>query len=108
MLSNETQRRDFLRISGVGIAGAALCSRAAEAQTTPAASQSVILDVKVFGATGDGNTIDTPCINRAIEAAAAVGGGTVPFPAGSYLCYSIRLKSNVALYLDQNAVIIAA
>ena len=108
MLSNETQRRDFLRISGVGIAGAALCSRAAEAQTTPAASQSVILDVKVFGATGDGNTIDTPCINRAIEAAAAVGGGTVHFPAGSYLCYSIRLKSNVALYLDQNAVIIAA
>ena len=60
-------------------------------------------DVKLYGATGDGKTIDTPAVNRAIEAANAAGGGTVRFPAGNYLCYSIRLKSNVALYLDQNA-----
>ena len=49
-----------------------------------------------------------PPINRAIEAAAAAGGGTVWFPAGNYLSYSIHLKSNVALYLDQGATIIAA
>jgi polygalacturonase len=90
-----------------------LPSHPSQAQTTPGVpSSSVggagILDVKTFGATGDGNTIDTPAINRAIEAAAATGGGTLRFPAGKYLCYSIRLKSNVALYLDQNAVIIAA
>jgi polygalacturonase len=108
MPSDQTPRRDFLRISGAGLAGAALHSRPAEAQTPPPAPNPGIFDLKFFGATGDGKTIDGPAINRAIEAAAAAGGGTVCFPAGNYLCYSIRLKSNVALTLDQNAVIIAA
>jgi polygalacturonase len=66
------------------------------------------LDVRSLGAKGDGKTIDTPSINRAIEAAAAAGGGTVHVPAGQYLCYSIHLQSNVGLFLDQGAVIIAA
>jgi polygalacturonase len=41
-------------------------------------------DVRAFGAKGDGQTLDTAAINRAIETAAANGGGTVRFPAGSY------------------------
>jgi polygalacturonase len=64
--------------------------------------------VRVFGATGDGKTIDTVAINKTIDAAAAAGGGTVFFPAGSYLSVSIHLKSNVAIYLDQGATITAA
>ncbi len=107
MPNDQTARRDFLRISGASLAGAALPSRAA-AQTPPPAPNASIFDVRFFGATGDGKTIDTPAINRAIEAATAAGGGTVRFPAGNYLCYSIHLKSNVALRLDQNAIIIAA
>lgn len=67
-----------------------------------------IFNVKDYGATGDGTTIDTPAVNRAIEAAAADGGGTVYFPSGTYACYSIRLKSNIALYLDQGSTILAA
>ncbi len=70
--------------------------------------ESGVYNVRSFGAIGDGKTIDTPAVNRAIEAAAAAGGGTVRFPAGQYLCYSIRMKSNISLYLDQAAVIIAA
>jgi polygalacturonase len=107
---DQTARRDFLRISGVGIAGAALplSARSAEAQAAAGAPNPAGYDVRTFGATGDGKTIDTPAINRAIEAVAAAGGGTVHFPAGNYLCYSIRLRSKVALCLDQNAVIIAA
>jgi polygalacturonase len=66
-----------------------------------------MFDVRAFGAKGDGSSIDTPAINRAIEAA-ATAGGTVRFAPGHYLCYSIHLKSNVALYLEQGAVIIAA
>ena len=67
-----------------------------------------IFDVKVYGAKGDGVTIDTPAVNKAIEAATAAGGGTVRFPPGVYACYSIHLKSNVALYLDQGSTILAA
>src|SRR5438552_12685537 len=65
-------------------------------------------NVRAFGAKGDGKQLDTASINKTIEAAAAAGGGTVFFPAGDYLSTSIRLKSNIALYLDQGATIIAA
>jgi len=67
-----------------------------------------VYDVTTFGAKGDGQTLDTSAINRAIETAAAAGGGTVQFPAGTYLSVSIRLKSNITLYLDQGATILAA
>ena len=65
-------------------------------------------DVRAFGAKGDGQTLDTDAINKAIEAAAANGGGTVRFSAGRYLSFSIRLKSNITLYLDHGATIVAA
>jgi polygalacturonase len=65
-------------------------------------------NVRAFGATGDGKTLDTDAINRAIEAAAATGGGTVEFPAGTYLSFSIRLKSHITLHLGQGCVVVAA
>ena len=52
-------------------------------------------------------TYDTKAINRAIDSAASVGGGTVFLPAGSYLCGSIHLKSNIGLYLDHGATVVA-
>jgi polygalacturonase len=109
MSTHSTPRRDFLRLSGAGIAGAALPSGSAQAQPPPSpVPNSGVYDVKAFGASGDGKAIDSPAINRAIEAAVAAGGGTVRFPAGNYLCYSIHLKSKVALYLEQGATIVAA
>jgi polygalacturonase len=72
------------------------------------ASSAGVYDVRTFGARGDGATLDTPAINKTIEAAAAAGGGTVRFPAGIYPCYSIHLKSKISLYLDQGATILAA
>ena len=65
-------------------------------------------DVRSFGATGDGKTLDTAAINQAIEAASAAGGGTVRFPAGNYLSFSIHLKSQVGLVLDPGCTIVAA
>lgn len=65
-------------------------------------------NVKDYGAIGNGKVIDTPAINKAIDAAVGAGGGTVYFPAGTYLSFSIRLKSNIGLYLDHGAVILAA
>lgn len=65
-------------------------------------------NVRDHGATGDGRTLDTAAINKTIEAAAAAGGGTVVFPAGNYLSFSIRLKSHVVLHLGPGCTIIAA
>ena len=56
----------------------------------------------------DGKAVDTPAVNRAIAAAAAAGGGTVQFPAGTYACHSTRLKSFVTLYAEPGAIILAA
>jgi polygalacturonase len=67
-----------------------------------------LFDVRDYGATGDGSTIDSGAINRAIEAASQAGGGTVRFPAGQYASYSIRLRSRVRLYLDHGAIVLAA
>jgi hypothetical protein len=65
-----------------------------------------VYNVRAFGAAGDGKAIDSRAINRAIDAAAARGGGTVFLPAGTYLCGSIRLKSNIDLHLDIGARIV--
>jgi polygalacturonase len=67
-----------------------------------------IFDVRKYGATGDGKTLDTASVNHAIEAAAASGGGVVLFSAGTYLCFSIHLKSQVRLHLEQGCTILAA
>ncbi len=65
-------------------------------------------NIKDFGAKGDSAFINTTAINTAIAAAANAGGGTVYFPAGIYLSYSIHLKSHISLYLEQGAMLVAA
>lgn len=72
------------------------------------ASAAGVYDVRAFGAAGDGRHVDTPAFNRAIAAAAREGGGTVHVPAGTYLCYTIRLQSNISLQLQPGATILAA
>ena len=110
MSDHSAARRDFLRKSGVGVAGTVLgaASVAAASPRNGGVHPGENFDVRTFGAKGDGKALDTPAINKAIDAAAAAGGGTVSFPAGSYLCYSIHLKSNVSLYLGPGATIVAA
>lgn len=66
-----------------------------------------VLDVRAFGAKGDGKVLDHDALNRAIDEAAR-SGGTVVLPKGRYLCFSIRLKSNVTLVIGTGAVIEAA
>lgn len=67
-----------------------------------------VFNVRDYGATGDGKTLDSPAINKAIEAAVAAGGGTVRLPAGTYLSGSIRLKCNINLLVDAGATILGA
>src|SRR5260370_1552397 len=108
-------RRDFLKLAGTGLAGAAtsaVITPGARAGVTVApitgAGISGVYDGGTYGESGDGKTIDSPAINKTIEAAAAAGGGTVRFPAGTYASYYIRLKSNIALCIEQGATILAA
>ena len=96
--------RSFLFRSPVLISAVLLCCPA----TAATDSATRVFDVRAYGATGDGKTLDTGAINRAIDAAAGAGGGTVEFPAGTYLSFSIRLKSNVALHLGPGSTIVAA
>jgi len=67
-----------------------------------------VFDVRDFGAMGDGTNLDSPAIDRAIQAAAQFGGGTIFIPAGTYLCGSIHLTNNLNLHLDAGAVIVGA
>ena len=65
-------------------------------------------DVRNYGASGNGKSLDTAAIQRAIEAAAAADGGTVVVPPGKYLSGSIRLKSHVKLHLEKGATLLGS
>jgi polygalacturonase len=104
----ENARRKFLRTAGAGLAGGALIAVPKSAFAEQPAVPRSVYDVTSFGATGDGKTLDTEAINRAIEAAATAGGGIVALPAGKYLCYSLRLKSYIDLHVSCGATIVAA
>ena len=65
-------------------------------------------NIRDYGAKGDGKTLDHQAVDRAIEDCVSHGGGRVEVPAGTYLCGTIHLKSNVELHLAAGAVILAA
>lgn len=71
-------------------------------------AQKNFYNVRDFGAKGNGVAFDTKAINKAIEDAATAGGGTIYFPGGNYVSGSIHLKSNICLFIDQGATLIAA
>jgi polygalacturonase len=96
-------RRGFLKLLA-----ATISSRAAGTSAASWAEGYPAFDVRTFGAAGDGKAIDTPAVNRAIAEAASRGGGIVGFPAGRYRCFSVQLRSFVALRFDPGAVILAA
>jgi len=82
-----------------------------QAQPAPAVPARSALGVRVFnvreqGAQGNGETLDTEALNRAVEACAAAGGGQVLFPAGRYLSGTVRLRSHVALVLEAGATLV--
>ncbi len=61
-----------------------------------------------FGAVGDGQKLDSPAINRAIDACTKAGGGVVYLRPGIYLSGTVILKSNVTLYLEAGSVILGS
>src|SRR5690242_14152670 len=66
-------------------------------------------NIRDYGATGNGSSNDTAAIQKAIDAAAAAGGGTVRVPSGTYKsANSIHLKSNITIQLDSGSTIVGA
>ena len=67
-----------------------------------------LFNVREFGAVGDGSTLDTKAIQKAIDACHDAGGGTVRVPAGRFVIGTVHLKSNVTLSLDYGAEILGS
>ena len=66
--------------------------------------ESVLLDVRTFGAAGDGEKEDTAAIQAAIQACPPEG--TVYVPAGTYRVTPLFLKSRMTLWIDTGAVLL--
>ncbi len=63
-----------------------------------------VIDVKALGAKGDGTTKDTAALQEAVDSVPA-SGGTVYLHDGTFITGTIRLKSNVTLFIDPTAVL---
>jgi hypothetical protein len=64
-----------------------------------------IYNVLDYGAKNDGSARSTEAIRKAIQAAEKAGGGTVYFPAGTYVTGAIRMVSNLVLNIDAGATL---
>jgi polygalacturonase len=62
-------------------------------------------NITEFGAVGDGARINSVAIQRAIDAVAASGGGTVEVPKGTFVTGTLLIRSHVQLYLAEGAVL---
>lgn len=68
----------------------------------------MVYNVKDFGAIGDGKTLSTQSIQRAIDKCASDGGGKVILSDGTYLIGTIILRNNVNLHLEANSVLLGS
>ena len=96
-LMNKTKMLCAHRTGGVRVNGAAKRAVLMLALAVSAASVAEARDFIVEGRDG-------AAIQRAIDAAAAAGGGRVVVPAGVYPSGSIRLRSKIDLHLEKGAV----
>jgi uncharacterized Zn-finger protein len=66
------------------------------------------LNVRDFGATGKKSDDARPAIQKAIDAAAAAGGGVVYIPPGEYTSGTLRMRSHVNIYLESGSTLFAS
>ena len=64
------------------------------------------IDMRIAGANTAGTTLNTELINKTIATLNVNGGGTLFFPAGTYLTGAIKLKSNITLELEAGATLL--
>jgi len=105
-------RRNFLKASLATLPALALAPEAlasVQKKQSTSASQprrpQVSLNVRDFGAKGDGTSVDTAAFQTALDRCAALGGGEVLVPAGDYLIGAIQLRSRTTLRLSEGAIL---
>ena len=115
MPTDDAGRRTFLRrlassvaLSGSGAAESWHSARATEALVSTKAISGYAINVRDFGAIGDGRTLCTAGIQAAIDACAAAGGGKVFVPPGKYLTGPIFLKSNLEFEVLAGATLLGS
>jgi polygalacturonase len=69
---------------------------------------SSFFNIADYGAVGNGTTLCTEAIQKAVDACASAGGGTVYIPAGQFLTGAIFLKNNVTLNISEGATLLAS
>lgn len=97
-----SSRRELLTMGSVasmaGIATLLDSPRTAHAEPTAESMPSLGVNVKSFGAVGDGKQDDTAAFQRALDAAQLAGGGAVYAPSGRYFFKgTISIPGGVAL-----------
>jgi hypothetical protein len=104
-MSNPLSRRDWLGLVSAASIGSGLASSQATAASQdqpPAADPNAgarVYNIRDYGAKGDGVALDTTAVQRAIDACARDGGGTVLVPAGTFHIGTVEMKSNVTLHI---------
>ena len=78
------------------------------ANLKPWAVPDEVFPVEKYGAIGDGKTLCTQAIQKAIDACSKTGGGTVLLSKGSYVTGTIELKSGVMLCVDDEAKLLGS
>ncbi len=76
---------------------------AADAPSAAVNATARVFDVRKLGAKGDGKTLDTGAIQKALDECSEAGGGVVRFPAGTYLSKPIVIGSKTTLLLEEAA-----
>jgi polygalacturonase len=78
------------------------------ATAKPVVAQVSRIDIRKFGAAGDGRRMNTLAIQRAIDRVAGAGGGVVEVGPGRWLTGVLTLKSGVELHLEAGAVLVGS
>jgi polygalacturonase len=116
MKSNRFARRRFLELSSslvpLAMVRATTSDQGAKRPVShpnrsPRKTQ-LVLDVRSFGAKGDGVAKDTARLQQAIDRCCVLGGGEVVVPAGTYLTGALALRSNTILRLDKDANLVGS
>jgi hypothetical protein len=95
----QMNKREFLvgtTFLGMASLAGATSVRAAEGSGARTAS---VFNVADFGAKGDGKTPDSGAIQKALDAAGAVGG-TVYLPAGRYPCHDLKVHPHTTVLAE--------